>query len=58
MNNILDEKTDAELLASLLASVAKAQNEIKSAESDLQKAVRRNQFNIMLINKLLERAKD
>ena len=58
MNNILDEKTDAELLGSLLASVAKAQNEIKSAESDLQKAVRRNQFNIMLINKLLERAKD
>lgn len=58
MNNILDEATDAELLSSLLASVAKAQNEIRSAESDLQKAVRRNQFNIMLINKLLERAKD
>lgn len=56
--NIIDEKTDAELLQSLLASVAKAQNEIKSAESDIQKAMRRNQFNIMLINKLIERSKD
>lgn len=58
MSNILDQATDAELLASLLGSVAKAQNEIRSAESDLQKAIKRNQFNIMLINKMIEREKD
>lgn len=55
---VLDKATDKELLASLLASVAKAQNEIKSAENDLQKAVRRNQFNLMLINKMIERSQD
>lgn len=56
--DIIENKTDRELLQSLLASVAKAQNEIRSAENDLRKAMRRNQFNIMLINKLLERETD
>jgi hypothetical protein len=56
--DVIENKTDREILQSLLASVAKAQNEIRSAENDLQKAMRRNQFNIMLINKLLERETD
>ena len=56
--DIIENKTDRELLESLLASVAKAQNELRGAENDLQKAMRRNQFNIMLINKLIERDKD
>lgn len=56
--DIIENKTDREILQSLLASVAKAQNEIRSAENDLRKAMRRNQFNIMLINKLLERETD
>jgi hypothetical protein len=56
--DVIENKTDRELLQSLLASVAKAQNEIRSAENDLRKAMRRNQFNIMLINKLLERETD
>jgi hypothetical protein len=56
--NILDNKSQDELLKSLLASVAKAQNEIRSAEADINKAIKRNQFNIMLINKMIERETD
>ena len=56
--NILDDKSQTELLKSLLASVAKAQNEIRSAEADINKAIKRNQFNIMLINKMIERETD
>lgn len=56
--NILDNKSQTELLKSLLASVAKAQNEIRSAEADINKAIKRNQFNIMLINKMIERETD
>lgn len=56
--DILDNKSQKELLQSLLGSAAKAQNEIRSAEADLQKAIKRNQFNIMLINKMIEREKD
>ncbi|MDB4337160.1 hypothetical protein N9991_00260 [bacterium] len=56
--NILDDKSQDELLKSLLASVAKAQNEIRSAEADINKAIKRNQFNIMLINKMIERETD
>ena len=56
--DVLDNKSQKELLQSLLGSVAKAQNEIRSAEADLQKAIKRNQFNIMLINKMIEREKD
>ena len=56
--DVIENKTDREILQSLLASVAKAQNEIRSAENDLQKALRRFQFNILLIIKLLERETD
>ena len=56
--NILNNKSQDELLKSLLASVAKAQNEIRSAEADINKAIKRNQFNIMLINKMIERETD
>ena len=48
--NILDDKSQDELLKSLLASVAKAQNEIRSAEADINKAIKRNQFNIDLVD--------
>ena len=51
-------KAKMNFLKSLLASVAKAQNEIRSAEADINKAIKRNQFNIMLINKMIERETD
>ena len=39
--DVLDKKTDKELLTSLLAELAKAQNEVKCARSDLEKATSR-----------------
>jgi len=51
----IDQATDLELLQSLLGSTAKAQNEVKSAQADLEKAHRRLKFNIMLVHRLMER---
>lgn len=55
---MLDTKTDQELYQSLLAELAKASNEIRTAENDVKKANSRLKFSIMLINKLMERNKD
>lgn len=57
MDNI-DNKTDDQLLVSLLAETAKAGNEIKCAQKDLQKAQSRLQFVVMLTNNLINRKKD
>lgn len=53
--DILDRKTDHELQLSLLAELAKAQNEIAHAVADLDKARSRQRFCLVLINKLIER---
>lgn len=55
---ILDTKTDTDIMKSLLCEVAKAKNEIKCADQDLDKANNRLSFSIMAINKLLERFGD
>lgn len=51
----LDDKSDNELLRSLLAEAAKSQNEIRCARADLEKAHGRIGFLLLLINTLLER---
>lgn len=51
----MNNKTDSELLKSLLAEVAKAQNELRCAQGDLSKAQSRITFLLVLINKLIER---
>jgi hypothetical protein len=56
--DILDSKTDRELLASLLAEIAKAQNEIKCAKADIDKASSRLKFLIVLANTLIDRQGD
>ena len=56
--DVLDKKTDKELLTSLLAELAKAQNEVKCARSDLEKATSRMKFLIVLTNTLIERKGD
>jgi hypothetical protein len=56
--DILDSKTNKELLASLLAEVAKAQNEIKCARADIDKATSRLKFLIVLANTLIDRQGD
>jgi hypothetical protein len=56
--DVLDTKTDKELEQSLLAEIAKAQNEVTCARKDLDKAQGRLKFCIMLANTLIERQGD
>ncbi len=56
--DILDKKTDEELLQSLIAELAKVGNEIKCARNDLATATNRQRFLLVLTHKLIERKKD
>jgi len=56
--DVLDQKTDQELLQSLIAETAKAQNEIKCAYKDLEKATSRIRFLLVVANTLIERQGD
>jgi|DEB0MinimDraft_4_1074332.scaffolds.fasta_scaffold572846_1 hypothetical protein len=58
MKDILDTKTDVELLQSIIAESAKAGNEIACAKRDIEKATSRLSFLVVLANKLIERSKD
>jgi uncharacterized membrane protein len=53
--DLIDNKTDQELLETLLKETAKASNELNTIKQDLNKAQNRVRFSIMLINRLLER---
>lgn len=56
--DILDKKTDKELLQSVVAELAKATNELKCAQGDLNKAQSRLSFLVVLANKLINRNGD
>lgn len=56
--DILDNKSDQEILKSLLAETAKAQNEIRCAAKDLQKAQNRMNFILVLANEMIKRQGD
>lgn len=56
--NIIDNKSDEDLLKSLLAEVAKATNELKCAQGDVNKAQSRLQFAVAVLNKLIDRKED
>lgn len=56
--DVLDRQTDEELLRSVIAEVAKANNEINCASADLKKARSRLSFLIALTNKLIDRQGD
>jgi len=56
--DILNKKTDQELLRSALGELAKTMNEIRCAKGDLDKATSRISFLLVLANKLIERTKD
>lgn len=56
--DILDQKTDDELLRSILAELAKSNNELKCARQDLEKATGRLSFAIAVANNLINRQKD
>ena len=55
---ILETKTQDELLQSLLAESAKARAELRCAEEDIKKAAGRIGFLIVLANELINRQKD
>lgn len=55
---LLEDKTDQELLESLVAELAKAQNELSCARKDLDKAQSRQKFLIVLAHELISRQGD
>jgi hypothetical protein len=55
---MFEKVNDEQMLRSMLAEAAKANNEIKCAQADIDKALNRLSFLIMLTNKMIERKKD
>jgi hypothetical protein len=53
--DLLDNKRDGDLLDALLPEIAKAQNEIRCARKDLEKATNRISFILLIVNKLIDR---
>jgi hypothetical protein len=56
--DILDQKTTDELLRSVLAEIAKAQNEIRCARADIEKAQSRMSFLLVVVNRMIDRKVD
>lgn len=56
--DVIDNKSDKELVESLIAEIAKANNELKCARGDIEKAQGRIKFATMLLHKLIERQGD
>ena len=56
--DVLDNKSDQELLQSLIAEIAKSTGELRCARGDLEKAQSRIKFCLVLANELLNRQKD
>jgi hypothetical protein len=56
--DVLDSKTNKELMESVLAEIAKAKNEINCAKGDLTKAQSRLNFLVVVANKLIDRTGD
>lgn len=56
--DVIDSKTTNQLLLSLLAETAKATNELRCAQADVNKAQSRLQFSVAVLNQLIERTKD
>lgn len=53
--DVIENKNDRELLQSIVAEIAKAQNEIKCARGDIEKAQSRIKFLILVVNELIDR---
>ena len=56
--DMLDSKTDKELLQSLLAELAKTSNELRCAKQDIDKITSRLSFLLVVTNKLINRKGD
>lgn len=53
--DVLDSKTNLALLQSMVGEIAKARNELKCAQADVDKANSRIGFLLVLTSKLIER---
>lgn len=53
--SLIDDKTNQELLDSLVEEAAKAQHELTCSKNDLAKAQSRLRFVLMVLNKLKDR---
>jgi hypothetical protein len=56
--DVLNDKTDREIIQSLIAELAKATNEIKCARADLEKAHSRVKFLMVLAHEMINRQGD
>jgi hypothetical protein len=56
--DVLDNKSNKELLQSLVAEIAKTSNEIKCARGDIDKAQSRIKFLLVLAHELMNRQGD
>lgn len=56
--DLLDQKTNNELLQSLIAELAKAKNELGCAKADIDKINSRLSFLLVVANTLINRPKD
>jgi hypothetical protein len=56
--DILDAKTDGELMRSILAELAKARNEMACAKGDMDKASSRISFLLAVANTIINRSKE
>jgi hypothetical protein len=56
--DILDTKSNSELLRSIIAELAKARNELACAKGDLDKANSRITFLLAVANTVLNRSKE
>jgi len=55
MDDIIDSKSDKDILKSMLAELAKSKAELQCARNDLEKVNSRISFNIVLVNRLIQR---
>ena len=58
MKDIIENKNEKEILESIIAETAKANNEIACAQTDIKKAKNRLNFLIVLVNNLINRNGD
>ena len=55
---VLKTKSNQELLKSLTAEAAKASNELRCAQADVEKAQNRLSFILVLVNEVINREED
>jgi len=56
--DLIEHKSNKDLLKSVLAEIAKAKNEIRCAQADLIKSTNRLGFSLLVLNKLINREED